>query len=343
MSQKKEKQIDSIIAGTGKGAEKNVAETYVLSHSIGPMVQRLLSPDCNFTEMRVLGFQLTYEDVQALSYALAESKSLRALSLDHLQIGDYGAKELARGLCYNENLTYLSLRWNNICEEGGVALADALHHNKGLKNLVLAFNNIGDAAGQAFASALKRNQTLEHLDLKWNQIGDDVGDMMLDAMGESKSLSSLFLGGNGSTLRNVGKGVAKKRKSKSMRIFTGNKKEHDEGTMSLEQLKRELAAATLASGAEPEAYEEEEEAHELQVGDLVEVRGNEGASSVRRGRVRFIGETEFAEGIWVGIEFEGPVGKNDGSVNGKRYFNCPLNHGSFLRHEKLVYVDESSA
>lgn len=32
---------------------------------------------------------------------------------------------------------------------------------------------------------------------------------------------------------------------------------------------------------------------------VVVSHSNEGASSVRRGRVRFIGETEFAEGIWV--------------------------------------------
>ena len=42
----------------------------------------------------------------------------------------------------------------------------------------------------------------------------------------------------------------------------------------------------------------------------------------------------------VGVEFEGPVGLNDGSVDGKRYFNCPPLHGSFLRPDKLVYLEE---
>lgn len=39
-----------------------------------------------------------------------------------------------------------------------------------------------------------------------------------------------------------------------------------------------------------------------------------------KGRVKFIGETKFAKGIWYGIELNKPLGKNDGSVNGIRYF-----------------------
>ena len=41
--------------------------------------------------------------------------------------------------------------------------------------------------------------------------------------------------------------------------------------------------------------------------------------------------TSFAEGIWAGVELQKPTGKNDGSVNGVRYFTAPLNHGAFVR------------
>lgn len=41
-------------------------------------------------------------------------------------------------------------------------------------------------------------------------------------------------------------------------------------------------------------------------------------SGMKAGVLRYLGETEFAKGDWAGIELDEPVGKNDGSVAGKR-------------------------
>jgi len=331
MSEKSER---CILAGTLK--DRNLAETYVLVQNLNPMVQRLLANDPNFSEMRVLGFQLTPEDIQAVAYALSENKTLKALSLDHLQIGDEGIKQIAEGLCYNESLTYISLRWNDIGNEGGMALADALHYNKHIKQMIVAFNNLGNPAGHSFAEALKKNTSLEKLDLKWNQIEDDVGDILLTAMSENKgALSTLMLGGNGSSLRNARKNVkatsGRNAKSTRFKIGLGGKdKKVDDSTVSLEQLKKDLAGLTAE-------IEDDEDARELQEGDLVEILDDPAA---RRGRVRYIGETDFEPGIWVGIEFDSPVGKNDGSFNGKQYFSCPPKHGSFFNPDKLVLLEE---
>ncbi|KAF2839724.1 hypothetical protein M501DRAFT_730540 [Patellaria atrata CBS 101060] len=61
------------------------------------------------------------------------------------------------------------------------------------------------------------------------------------------------------------------------------------------------------------------------LGQLVEL--NDGRQAI----IRFVGETSFAAGLWIGVEFEEQCGKNDGSVQGERYFNCPMGHGMFLK------------
>lgn len=48
------------------------------------------------------------------------------------------------------------------------------------------------------------------------------------------------------------------------------------------------------------------------------------------GIVRFVGATNFADGIWIGIEFDEPIGKCDGTIGGRRYFSCNKDHGIFL-------------
>jgi dynactin complex subunit len=55
----------------------------------------------------------------------------------------------------------------------------------------------------------------------------------------------------------------------------------------------------------------------------------------RSGVIRFLGPTKFKEGIWAGIELDSPFGRNDGKINGFRYFYCPPNHGVFVHPSKV--------
>ena len=77
-----------------------------------------------------------------------------------------------------------------------------------------------------------------------------------------------------------------------------------------------------------------------------------------RGEVKFVGSTEFAPDLWIGVHLDRPgtgqreraaaaigsdsvlcaaraVGKNDGSVQGVRYFEAQPLHGIFLRPDAL--------
>ena len=69
------------------------------------------------------------------------------------------------------------------------------------------------------------------------------------------------------------------------------------------------------------------------IGSIVEV-------PVGRGLVRFYGATSFSPGKWVGIELNEPVGKNDGTVQGVKYFTCKPNHGMFIRPSQVKVISE---
>ncbi|CAG7916106.1 unnamed protein product [Penicillium olsonii] len=51
----------------------------------------------------------------------------------------------------------------------------------------------------------------------------------------------------------------------------------------------------------------------------------------RQATVRFVGSTHFAAGEWIGLELNEATGKNDGSVQGERYFDCEPGYGMFVR------------
>ncbi|KAH8915184.1 hypothetical protein BT69DRAFT_1341640 [Atractiella rhizophila] len=99
---------------------------------------------------------------------------------------------------------------------------------------------------------------------------------------------------------------------------------------------------------------------ELKSGARCEVEGG------RRGTIRFVGETKFSKGTWVGVEYDEPVGKNDGSyvslpplslfnfssrfhtklriwmvdsVDGTRYFEAKDKFGGFIRTDKVKVGD----
>ena len=66
------------------------------------------------------------------------------------------------------------------------------------------------------------------------------------------------------------------------------------------------------------------------VGESVQVR-----PSNLSGIIRFVGSTDFAPGTWIGIELDTSQGKNNGTVAGVQYFDCPHKRGMFVRPKNI--------
>lgn len=88
------------------------------------------------------------------------------------------------------------------------------------------------------------------------------------------------------------------------------------------------------------ALEEEIGQRGIAVGKRCRVSGDD----TRRGTVKYVGEVKEipgGRGAWVGIHLDEPVGKNDGSIGGVRYWGepSPMKHGVFVRPERVETGD----
>ena len=58
------------------------------------------------------------------------------------------------------------------------------------------------------------------------------------------------------------------------------------------------------------------------------------------GTVRYIGNTDFKDGTWYGIELKKPKGKNNGTVNNRLYFQCKYKYGTFVKGTSISIKEE---
>jgi tubulin-folding cofactor B len=88
---------------------------------------------------------------------------------------------------------------------------------------------------------------------------------------------------------------------------------------------------------DPEGYFEE--AQQIKVGDRCEVNAESKTGMPKRGTVKYVGKTEFKPGYWIGIAYDEPQGKHNGTVQGKSYFTCLPKYGVFVRPNKVTVGD----
>ncbi|KAM4566536.1 tubulin-folding cofactor B [Odontesthes bonariensis] len=87
------------------------------------------------------------------------------------------------------------------------------------------------------------------------------------------------------------------------------------------------------------AREEEEKAaaEAISVGNRckVEVSGQ----PTKIGTVMYVGTVDFKPGYWVGVKYDEPLGKHNGAVEGKQYFECENKYGGFLKPLNVTVGD----
>nr|XP_046268647.1 dynactin subunit 1 isoform X2 [Scatophagus argus] len=103
----------------------------------------------------------------------------------------------------------------------------------------------------------------------------------------------------------------------------------------MSQTRRNVYTRTTSSGSS--RMSSDGGGRPVKVGSLVEVIGKG-----QRGTVAYIGNTLFASGKWVGVILDEAKGKNDGTVQGKRYFTCEESHGIFVRQSQIQLVDDGA-
>jgi len=101
-------------------------------------------------------------------------------------------------------------------------------------------------------------------------------------------------------------------------------------------------AEEMAELAKQKDDKESEEKKKAEDGGMVEGARCEVAvpgQLHRRATIRFSGNVHFQPGWWVGVEYDEPSGKNDGSVGSKRYFTCQAKYGGFVKPNSLTVGD----
>ncbi|KAI9758572.1 MAG: hypothetical protein M4579_003007 [Chaenotheca gracillima] len=73
----------------------------------------------------------------------------------------------------------------------------------------------------------------------------------------------------------------------------------------------------------------------FEIGQVVELQDG------RIATVRHVGGTHFSSGDWIGLELQDTTGKNDGAVQGERYFECEPGHGMFVRPAAATIIEQA--
>mmetsp|Transcript_7112 Transcript_7112/g.29075 ORF Transcript_7112/g.29075 Transcript_7112/m.29075 type:complete len:288 (-) Transcript_7112:91-954(-) len=121
-------------------------------------------------------------------------------------------------------------------------------------------------------------------------------------------------------------------REKSYRKFKAEKLKEDPEWC----IKKEMAMRRGEEYVPPNPELQKEEADQIKVGDRCKVEPGD-----RRATVRWVGNQLKAlpAGYWVGVEYDEPHGKHNGTVKGNVLFECAEGHGAIVRPVHVTVGD----
>jgi len=198
-------------------------------------------------------------------------------------------------------------------------------------------SNVADVVLQLFNNAHQFVCVLDDLDRKLGYYSpeDGYGIHMLDT--NPHSISS------GGWLENVS--LVKKyeiseedyaKRKDSARAWMDSKKAIDPTWTIQKEMMRRKDPTWVPPNEVTDPEFQADEASKVTVGDRCEVQ-----PGGRRGEVMYVGKVpELNPGFWVGVALDEPVGLNEGSCKGTKYFDCMgPKYGTFARPDKVACGD----
>lgn len=127
--------------------------------------------------------------------------------------------------------------------------------------------------------------------------------------------------------------------------FELSQEEYDKKTDSVRSFLRknklgkynEEEMAKLEAERKRQEEEDRQKLDEMAIGARCRVTAK--SQPVRLGTIMYKGPLDGKPGMFVGVKFDEPLGVNDGSVNGKRYFQCDPKYGSFVTVKAIEVGD----